>query len=273
LPRPVAPAALELEPTTGFAGENVVLLGHPTYVDPEKVDQRVHRKIPTPRFGVVALVSSAQVNVDADIWAGDGGAPILATTGRVLGVVSDRRERRLGLLDAASVPRIEAVRRHIGKQGDFDPQPPVDKGVFSGVYVAPWQAYHQTGAGILTGYRYRWLAATVALTFSHASFTPLSADTMRARWTVAYEGYVTADWRYTAMRKLCFGAGLALTGTAFDVRRDGRRLDLAPKDRGDSRVDPLLVLQDIEGPVLLGISYAPLAQAARLDIGLVLGRQ
>jgi hypothetical protein len=95
---------------------------------------------------------------------------------------------------------------------------------------------------------------------------------MRARWTVAYELYASADWKYTKHRKLCFGAGLAVTGTTFEVKQDGRRLNLSDKDSGDSRIDPLLVLQDIEGPFLLGVTYAPLAQAGRLDIGAVFGR-
>lgn len=85
--------------------------------------------------------------------------------------------------------------------------------------MAPWQAYHQVGAGLLTGYRYRGLAASLGATFSHASFTPLDADRMRARWSLVYEGYVTADWSYTKRRKLCFGAGLALNVTVFDVRQ------------------------------------------------------
>jgi hypothetical protein len=69
-------------------------------------------------------------------------------------------------VDAASAARIEATRALIGRQAVFRPQPRAEKGVFSGVYFAPWQAYHQVGAGMLTGYRYRWMAATLALTFS-----------------------------------------------------------------------------------------------------------
>lgn len=265
-------APLLLEPAMGLAGQSVILLGHPKVVDPEKVDEPVHRIRPTPRFGFVGLVSSNQVHVDVASWPGYDGAPILTTAGRVLGVLSGRAERRLALLDAAAVARIEAVRQKIGKQPAFDADPPADKGVFTGVYVAPWQAYHQVGAGVITGYRYRWLAASLTNTFSHASFTPLDADRMRARWSVAYEGYVSAAWTYTKHRKLCLGAGLALTATAFDVKQNGRTVDLEPEDSVDGRVDPILVLQDVEGPVLFGISYAPLAQAARLDIGIIIGR-
>jgi hypothetical protein len=273
LPGVVSATPLLLEPTYGYAGQDVVLLGHATLSNPEEVDEPVHRDFPTPRFGSVALVSTRQVNVDVQVWAGDAGAPILTTSGRVLGVVSGKWERRLGVLDAASAIRIDAVRQQIGKQPAFDPHLPARKGFYSGVYVSPWQAYHQVGAGILTGYRYRWFAASLANTFSHASFTPLDAETMRARWQIDYELYATADWSYTKQRKLCLGAGLALTATIFDVKRNGRTVDLPPKDASDGRLDPLLVLQDIEGPILFGIAYAPFAQAARLDIGFVIGRQ
>ncbi len=187
----VKAAPLQLEPTMGFAGQDVVLLGRPTLVRPDAVDEPVRRQLATPRFGVIGLVSARQVNVDVDIWSGDDGAPIITTAGRVLGVVSGRAEQRLGLIDAASATRIDAARKQIGKQGAFDPHPRADQGAFAGVYVAPWQAYHQVGAGLLSS---------------------------------------------------------------------------------DGRADLLLVLQDVEGPVLLGVSYAPFAQAARLDIGLVFGR-
>jgi hypothetical protein len=273
LPGVVSATPLQLEPATGYAGQDVVLLGHPKYSRPELVDEPVHRDIPTPRFGHVALVSTRQVNIDIDTWSGDEGAPIFTTSGRVLGVASGRWDRELAVLDAASATRIDTLRRQIGKQGAFDPHPAASKGVFSGVYVSPWQAYHQVGAGILTGYRYRWFAASLANTFSHASFTPLDAETMRARWQVAYELYATADWSYTKQRKLCLGAGLALTATIFDVKRNGRTVDLPPKNASDGSLEPLLILQDIEGPVLFGIAYAPFAQAARLDIGFVIGRQ
>lgn len=272
LSSPARSASLLLEPAFGFAGQDVILLGYPSNEKRDAVDQPVQREVPTPRFGAVGLVSANQVSVDVDTWRGDHGAPILTRAGRVLGVVSGKVEQRLGLIDAASVTRIDALRKRIGKQGVFEAKLPAEKGVFSGVYVAPWQAYHQVGAGILTGYRYRWLAATLSLTFSHASFTPLDAERMRARWSATYEGYVTADWSYTKRRKLCFGAGAALNWTVFDVRQNGRDVDLEGKDSSQARADILFVLQDIEGPVLLGVTYAPVAQAARLDIGLVFGR-
>jgi S1-C subfamily serine protease len=115
LPRSLGSAPLQLEPASGFAGQDVILLGRPTLVDPEAVDEPVRRDVPTPRFGKVGVASATQVNVDVATWRGDVGAPIITSTGRVLGVVSGRTERRLGLVDTASAGRIEAVRKQIGK--------------------------------------------------------------------------------------------------------------------------------------------------------------
>lgn len=263
---------LQLEPNAGFAGQQVVLLGRPAPVVAEGAEKPIDRELPTPRFGFVGLVSPGTLNVDVGSVAGDEGAPLLTTSGRVLGVVSGRTDRRLGLLDAASGSRIVTVQQHLGAPGKFEPHPRAPQGAFGGVYASPWQAYHLVGAGILTGYRYRWLSATLAVTFSHASFTPLDASRMRARWAMAYELYGTADWSYTKHRKLIFGAGLALTGTAFEVRDQGRKVDLPAEEQSDGRADPLLVIQDVEGPFLFGVTWAPVAQAARLDIGVVVGR-
>ena len=95
---------------------------------------------------------------------------------------------------------------------------------------------------------------------------------MRARWSLSNEGYVSANWSYSRHRQLCFGAGLRLRLTHYDVREDGQSVDLPPEDAATTRLDPIFILQDIEGPYLLGISYAPRDRAARLDVGIVFGR-
>lgn len=268
---PVAP--LELEPAAGFAGQPIVMLGRPTPADGQKPEKPVARDLPTPRFGFVSLVSGAQVNVDVQSCTrGDHGAPILTTNGRVLGVVSGKVDERLGSVDAATAAAVRVVQQQSGKQGEFEAHEPAEKGPFAGVYMSPWQAYHQVGAGMITGYKYRWLSLTIAATFSHASFAPIAPDRQRARYTVASEVYGTVDWRYAKGRKLIFGAGFAVTLTSFNVRENGREVDLDAKDRVDASVDPLLVLQDVEGPVMFGLGWAPTAEAARLDIGLILGR-
>ena len=70
--------------------------------------------------------------------------------------------------------------------------------------------------------------------------------------------------------------GLDLVVKNVRAVRPGRpevaHLDLGVKDGSDGRLDPLLVLQSVESPVLFGIGWAPAAQAARLDIGLIFGR-
>jgi hypothetical protein len=265
-------APLELEPQRGFTGERVALLGYPALSNPEDVERPPRRDSPTPRFGTVSLVSPTQVNIDVGIWTGDRGAPFLTANGRVLGVLSGKRERSLGTADAATVSQIDSLRTQVGKFGEFDPTPPGDGGVFAGFYVSPWGAYHEVGAGILTGWRYRWIALNLATTFSHASFTPLNATQMRARWSYINEAYVSANWNYTRHRQLCFGSGLRLRFTTYNVKQDGQSVDLPPEDAGTARLDPFFVIQDIEGPVLFGVSYAPLDSAARLDIGIVFGR-
>lgn len=273
LPQALPVGPLELEPASGFAGQQVVLLGRPTPESWQSPEKPVERGIPTPRFGFVGLVSETQVNVDLQSWTtGDHGAPILTTTGRVLGVLSGKVHERLSLADAASVTRVRAVQKQVGKQGTFEAKEPAVKGPFAGVYVSPWQAYHQVGAGAITGYKYRWLSLTISSTYSHASFTPIGPDTLRSRYSFASEVYGTVDWTYMKGRKLIFGAGFAITLTAFSVREQGRRVDLGVEDGSDGRLDPLLVLQSVEGPVLFGIGWAPAAQAARLDIGLIFGR-
>ncbi len=56
-------APLQLDPAVGLAGQNVIVLGHPTLVRPEEVDEPMRRTLPTPRFGFVGLVSSSQVHL------------------------------------------------------------------------------------------------------------------------------------------------------------------------------------------------------------------
>lgn len=263
---------LELDPQLGFTGEKVVSLGYPTLGQPEKVEKPPRRDSPTPRFGTVSLVSPTQLNIDVHTWSGDDGAPILTSRGRVLGVVSGKHERALGTADAASASRIESLRAQIGRFPEFDPTPPGDGGFFTGLYVSPWGAYHEVGAGLLTGWRYRWIAVGLASTFSHASFTPLDATQMRARWSYINEAYVSANWNYSRHRQLCFGSGLRLRFTHYNVRQDGQSVDLPPEYASTARLDPFFVVQDIEGPFLLGVSFAPVDQTARLDVGIVFGR-
>ncbi len=159
-----------------------------------------------------------------------------------------------------------ALARRISKQGVFEPDPPIDQSWFAGVYVVPVRTEGMQGAGLLTGYRSDWLALTLSANILRAGYAPGTDGWVEAHSDLGSELYGTIDVAYLGQRRLCLGGGIEVT-TRF---REARRLagdDWEKRRDTDSRLVPLLVVQDVEQRILLGGVFEFTQPAARLDIG------
>jgi hypothetical protein len=263
--------ALELEPSEPYAGEDVVLMGFPHSSKESKEEQR-RRRIPTPRFGKVSVISATQVTVDVDNWGGDDGAPFITEAGRVLGVLSGNREKRLGGPDAALPARVAALSQRLNKQGKFEPHLRTPKGFFAAVYMSPLQPDRMIGAGLLSGFRYGHFATNWSITISRGSYIPTSSSESHAITQLAVDLVQTWDFNVAKDGKLAFGVGLSGALSFQSNKVNGMDLKYDPKRDGASRIDPVLAFQDIADFVIIGASWMPTRRAARLDLGIVFNR-
>ena len=270
LPQNLGAAPLSLILTPPSVGVAVVLLGYPRRKDEEE-EELGPRALPTPRFGNVSMMSATKVQIDVDYWKSDAGAPILSVTGEVVGVSSDVTKTRV-VLDAARAERWAELAANIGRQGEFDPDPPAESSFFLGLYVSPFHSDRLHGAGGVTGYRYNWVAATLSGGFLQSDFEPASRDAFASRYELSFELYATLDIRYADQRKLCLGGGLTGIVGGEETRHITPAGDIQSEWDDRSRLHPILVLQDVESVALVSGMVELVDPAVRIDIGLVFGR-
>lgn len=101
---------------------------------------------------------------------------------------------------------------------------------------------------------------------------PTSSSESRAVSQLVFDFYGTWDFNYMKSHKLAFGVGASWAISLQNNKLNGVDVKSDVGQAGATRIDPLLVVQDIESFILLGVSWMPTRSAARLDLGVVFNR-
>lgn len=99
---------------------------------------------------------------------GDRGAPVITDSGDVIGVL--RYSTRDTVPAATPTEKVERLAQGIGRQGEFEADPPALRGLHSGVFFSPLSTDDTIGGGLMSGYRYGWFAGQLDMTFLQSSF-------------------------------------------------------------------------------------------------------
>jgi hypothetical protein len=98
--------------------------------------------------------------------------------------------------------------------------PPVDRGGFLGLWVAPWATDHFQGAGWDGGYHDRWIAGQYRVGFLQNGYEPVSGTpllTLDRTQRLLLDLEVDLRWRFSKVQTLVLGGGIGIIDDYVDT--------------------------------------------------------
>jgi hypothetical protein len=246
--------------------EPVAVLYQPQEPDP---DSRVAEawNVPIVMPGHVGRVLPTELDIEVSLYGrpGDYGAPVVTTSGQVIGIISHAPKKRRVI--ATRVERAQRLLGMSGKQGEFSRSRPVKS--FAGIFVSPLETSGLVGAGLDVGFRYGWFALELAEGIYQSGYRPLNSSQFEKKDRFQFE--------LAAELELSLGESMALfIGPAarfnFDSIRTLSSTSSGALDEtrsGEVLVRPAVAFGFVGGNLLIRGSYGA---DSRIDIGLIWGR-
>jgi Trypsin-like peptidase domain len=193
LAEPASAAPLLASTAQVGLGTPVLVIGHALAHRGSSGDRRSLLGGWTPSHGMVLSPSAERLQIDAPIYPGSVGGPVLDREGRVLGVAS--RSPGEGLHVAASIAKLQELACHIGQEGVYQGRWTRD-GTLSALLQASREGLlFGVGAGARFIYRDRWaLDARIGLLWTVGSPDLPSPLITRARWRSYLEASFGRRW-------------------------------------------------------------------------------
>lgn len=235
--------------------------------DPDSRDAEAWN-VPIVMVGHVARIFAEEVDINVDLHGrpGDFGAPVVNSSGQVIGIVSQHSiEKRRPV--AARVERAERLLQMRSQQGEFSRSSPI-KG-FGGLFVAPVESKGLVGAGLDLGMRYNWFVLEMAEGVYQSGYRPLDSSHFEStdRFQIEVEAEVQLPIGRTSA--LFIGPAARFNFEFIEALSATATGELDKTKRAEVRVRPAVVLGLVSGAFLVRGSYGA---DARIDFGLIFGR-
>lgn len=271
LSTPARAQPLRLSVAAPYAGQPIALLGYPSKTAPKEEDPP-HLDVAIPRFGRVSVVYDRRVRIDTDAWTGDPGAPILASSGEVVGVVSNLPQEGSAVVPTARANQVELLVAQRGKQGTFDPHPPVESAGFAGLFVTPFASDGLVGAAIEAGYRHGWLAGSWAMGAFMSPPTLETTGVFERHERVSFELHGAAQVSILKGTRLWLGPGAIFVLDTIDRWTPDSSRGFTKSTTGPAAVHATAEFGFAAFPIFIRDVVDFAQPAVRLDVGVFWGR-
>ncbi len=221
---------------------------------------------PRLRWGRVGAVEPRLV-IDAGLGWADNGAPVLSTTGDVVGVVVGS-DATAGPVVAVPWSAVRSLLDSVGKQGEFSR--PWEVGMCVGVMFSRRVTADQTGAFLPIGVTFDWVALQAGVGFWSSEAVPVPGDRMESEYSGGIE--LEVNGRYMLPWDTYLQAGVGVQA----ISRNRATWPIGDKDAEERTHDggrlAFLSLAAAAHWLQLRVVAGLSEPEGRLEVGLLFGR-